>query len=63
MFNKQLTKYEDTNEETGSSEEAKLAVAADQWGVDMKKVTADEKRSLLNFFSRSKFAQFIKKRK
>ena len=63
MFNKQLSKYEDTKEETGSSEEAKLAVAADQWGVDMKKTTEEEKKTMLSFFSRSKFAQFIKKRK
>ena len=63
MFNKQLTKYEDTKEETGSSEEAKLAVAADQWGVDMKKATEEEKKTMLSFFSRSKFAQFLKRRK
>jgi len=63
MFNQQLSKYEDTKEETGSSEEAKLAVAADQWGVDMKKATDEEKKTLLSFFSRSKFASFFKKRK
>jgi len=45
------------------AEEAKLAVLADQIGVDMKKAPEEEKRSLLNFFKRSKFAQFIKKRK
>jgi len=63
MFNKQLSKYEDTKEETGSSEEAKLAVFADQMGVDLKKAPEDEKQTLLNIFKRSKFAQFFKKRK
>lgn len=63
MFSKQLTKYEDTKEETGSTEEAKVAVLADQMGVDMKKATAEEKQSLLNLFKRSKFWQFFKKRK
>ena len=63
MFNKQLSKYEDTKAETGSTEEAKLAVFADQMGVDLKKAPEDEKQTLLNIFKRSKFAQFFKKRK
>ena len=34
MFGEQLDKYEDTLEKTGSAEEAKLALLADQMGVD-----------------------------
>lgn len=62
-FTKQLSKYEDTKEETGSSEEAKLALLADQMGVDLKKAPEEEKRSLLSLFGRSKFASFLRKRK
>ena len=63
MFGDQLDTYEKTKEKTGSTEEAKLAVLADQMGVDLKKAPEEEKRSLLNFFKRSKFFSFIKKRK
>ena len=63
MFTKHLTKYEDTEEETGNTEEAKLAVLADQMGVDLKKAPEEEKRSLLSLFKRSKFVQFLKRRK
>jgi len=63
MFTKQLNKYEDTEEETGNTEEAKLAVLADQMGVDLKKAPEEEKRSLLSLLKRSKFTQFLKRRK
>ena len=63
MFTKQYSKFEKTKEETGSTEEAKVALLADQMGVDMKKTSEEEKLSLLNLFKRSKFAQFIKRRK
>ena len=63
IFNDQLDKYEDTLEKTGSAEEAKLAVLADQMGVDYKKMPDTEKQSLLSMFGRSKFARFFKKRK
>jgi transcriptional regulator with XRE-family HTH domain len=63
MFGDQLDKYEDTLEKTGSAEEAKLAVLADQMGVDYKKTPDTEKQSLLSMFGRSKFARFFKKRK
>ena len=59
----QIQKFQSSKEETGSAEEAKLTVFADQMGVDLKKAREDEKRSLLNMFSRSKFAQFFKRRK
>jgi transcriptional regulator with XRE-family HTH domain len=63
MLNEQLQKYQSVKEETGSAEEAKLSILAEQMGVDLKKATADEKQSLLKLFSRSKFARFFKKRK
>ena len=58
----QLQKFQATEEETGSTEETKLALLADQIGVDLKKSTDDEKRSLLNMFSRSKFTRFFIKK-
>jgi len=63
ILKEQLDKYEDTLEKTGSEEEAKLAVLADQIGVDYKKIPDGEKQSLLSMFGRSKFARFFKKRK
>ena len=63
MFNKQLSKYEDTKAETGSSEEAKFAVFTDQMGVNLKKAPEEENQMLLNILKRSKFTQFFKKRK
>jgi len=63
MFGDQIDKYEETKEKTGSSEEAKLAVLADQIGVDYKKIPDAEKQSLLSMFARSKFVQLFKKRK
>ena len=59
----QLRKYEAVSEETGSAEQAKLALLADQLGVDMSKATDGERRSLLNLLSRSKFVSFFKRRK
>jgi transcriptional regulator with XRE-family HTH domain len=59
----QLRKYETVLEETGSAEEAKLAILADQLGVKLNKAPEDEKRSLLSLLGRSKFIQFLKKRK
>lgn len=59
----QVEKFQSVQAETGSAEEAKLALLADQLGVNIGKSTAEEKRSLLSLFSRSKFAQFIKRRK
>ena len=59
----QVEKFQSVQSETESTEEAKLALLADQLGVNMKKSTAEEKRSLLSFLGRSKFAQFIKRRK
>ena len=63
MFNDQLSKYESTKEETGSTEEAKLAVLADQLGVNIAKAPEEEKKALHNLFKRSKFKRFIRKRK
>ena len=62
-FKEQLDKYEDTLEKTGSAEEAKLAVLADQMGVDMKKATAEEKQAVKDFMGKSKWTRFFKKRK
>ena len=42
--------------------EAKLAVLADQVGVDLKKTPAEEKQSVLSFFARA-WEPFNKKRK
>ena len=63
IFTEQLSKYEDTNEETGSIEEAKIAVLADQMGINIEKAPEEEKKALHNLFKRSKFKQFIRKRK
>lgn len=63
MLGKQLQEFQSTKEETGSTEEAKLALLADQLGVNFSKAQEDEKRSLLNLFKRSKFAQFFRRRK
>lgn len=59
----QMEKIQSAQTETGVAEDAKLALLADQLGVNMSKSTDDEKRSLLSFLGRSKFAQFIKRRK
>jgi len=63
MLSDPIDKYEETIEKTGSAEEAKLAVLADQMGVDYKKMPDSEKQSLLSMFARSKFARLFKKRK
>ncbi|MCL2284766.1 MAG: helix-turn-helix domain-containing protein [Firmicutes bacterium] len=63
MFDSQLDKYEKVKEKTGSEAEVKLAVLADNIGVDIEKAPAEEKQSLLNLLGRSKFAQLFKKRK
>ena len=63
MLNSQLQNFQSAQESTDSTEEAKLRLLADQMGVDLKKVPENEKRSLLNMFSRSKFKSFFKKRK
>ena len=55
--------FQSTKDETDSTEQAKIAVLADQIGVDMKKATEEEKKSLHSFFKRSKFKRFIRKRK
>ena len=62
-LSEQLQKYEAVSEETGSVEQAKLTLLADQVGIDLNKAHEDEKRSLLNLLSRSKFIRFFKKRK
>jgi transcriptional regulator with XRE-family HTH domain len=62
-LHEQIQKFQTVKDETGSVEQAKLALLADQIGVDLKKAPDEEKRSLLNLIKRSKFAQFIKKRK
>ncbi len=63
MFEKHLDIFQSTKEETGSSEEAKLATIAEQWGINLKKTTGEEKLSILSFLSRSKFARLFRKRK
>ena len=63
IFTNQLSTFEETNEKTGNTEEAKLAVLVDQMGVDLKKAPEEEKRSLLSLLKRSKFVQFLKRRK
>lgn len=63
MFEEHVQTFQDAKDETGSSEEAKLATIADQWGVNLKKAPDEEKQSVMSFLSRSKFAQFFRKRK
>jgi transcriptional regulator with XRE-family HTH domain len=62
-LHKQLERYRDTKDETGSTEQAKLAVFADQMGVDVKKATDEERKTMLSFFGRSKFVRLFRKRK
>ena len=62
MFESQIDKYEKVKEKTGSEAEAKLAVLADQIGVDIERAPAEEKQSLLSLLGRSKWVQFFKKR-
>ncbi|MEL7658770.1 MAG: hypothetical protein AAGU75_23000 [Bacillota bacterium] len=59
----QIEKYQSIKDDTGSAEEAKLAILSDQIGVNIAKSPDEEKRSVLSFLSRSKFAEFIKRRK
>ena len=63
QFTGQIEKFQETEDKTGSTEQAKLAILADQMGVSVKNATEGEKQSMLSFLSRSKFAQFLKKRK
>jgi transcriptional regulator with XRE-family HTH domain len=62
-FLKQLSLFQNKKAETGSTEEAKLALLADQMGVDLKKATDEEKQSLLKLLSRSKFTKLFRRRK
>ena len=59
----QIKKFEDLKDETGSAEQAKLALLADQLGVNIKKTTDVERRTMINFMSRSKHKKHFKKRK
>ena len=56
-------KYRTVKDETGSREEAKLAILADQMGVDLKKATEEEKQAVKDFMGKSKWTRFFKKRK
>jgi transcriptional regulator with XRE-family HTH domain len=58
----QIQKFDKDKDKDGA-EQAKLNLLADQLGADLSKSTEDEKVSLLNIFKRSKFKQFLKKRK
>lgn len=62
-FFEQVGKYQAIKDETGNAEQAKLAIFADQMGVNVKKATVEEKKTMLSFFSRSKFTKLFKKRK
>jgi hypothetical protein len=59
----QIQKYQAVKDGGGSAEEAKLAILADQIGVNLHRATDEEKRSILSFLGRSKFARLYKKRK
>ena len=59
----QLERYRALKDETDSVEQAKLTIFAEQMGVNVKKATEEEKRTMLSFFGRSKFAQLFAKRK
>ena len=62
-LHEQIQKFQAIKDETGSAEEAKLVMLADQIGVNVKKATTEEKKMMLSFISRSKFAKLFKKRK
>jgi len=59
----QVQKYKDVKEATGSAEQAKLAILADQMRVNLKKTTTEERHSMLSFLSKSKIARLFKRRK
>lgn len=59
----QVQKYKDIEKETGSAEQAKLALLADQMRVNLKKTTAEERQSMLGFLSKSRLARLFRKRK
>ena len=63
MLSEQLQKYEDVSVEAGSVDQARLALFADQMGVDLGKTPEEERRSLLRLPGRSKFIRLFKKRK
>jgi len=56
-----LQTFRKVKDETGSAEQAKLALLADQMGVNIAKTTETEKQTMLSFLSRSKFVRFIRK--
>jgi len=58
-----VQKYRTVREETGSREEAKLAILTDQMGADLWKVTEEEKQAVKDFMGKSKWTRFFKKRK
>ena len=59
----QIQKYKSVKAATGSREEAKLAVLADQMGVDLSKATEEEKQAMKDFLGRSIWKRFFRKRK
>lgn len=58
-----IQNFKDIEKKTGSVEEAGLAIFADQMGVDIKKKTAEERKTILGFLFKPKPARRLKKRK
>jgi len=61
-LSKQVEKYEDVKNKTGSAEQAKLEILADQMGVDLKATPDNERKSVLSFLGRSIFKRGRKRR-
>ena len=53
IIKEQLQTYRKVKDETGSAEQAKLALLADRMGVNIAKTTETEKQTMLSFLSRS----------
>jgi len=58
-INDQLKKYQNAKHETNNEKHAKLALLADQLGVDLGKAPEEEKQFLLSLLGRSKFNRLL----
>ena len=64
MLGERIDKYEKVKAKTGSDAEAKLAVLADQMGIDISKATEEQKQAVKDFMGQSKWRNpFRRKRK
>jgi hypothetical protein len=58
-----MQKIDDAGNDSDKADQLKLDVMADQLGVDLKKTTDEEKRSLLSFLNKSIFGLVFKRRR